>query len=121
MAFDALCLISELEYIGVAGSGDRTLDCADHQPIQKIVRPIRQGGQLIVSVPFGKRGETSLHRVYEMAQLQTLFSVFTWRRSADYQRVGSDWMPVNPEELSEVVSPLGMVNCVAVLDLVCPA
>lgn len=120
LLFDTICLISTLEHIGLGGYGDIKFDYADHQAIQKIIRLIKPGGQLIVSVPFGKRGQTWKYRIYDMDQLKVLFADFTWRRLAYFKRVGLDWLPALPEELAEVVSPLGKVSGVAILDLVLP-
>lgn len=118
LVFDTVFLISTLEHLGSGGYGDKVLDNADHLVIQKIIKIIKLNGQLIVSVPFGKRGQTPKHRIYDMAQLEVLFGDFTWRRSAYFKRVGYNWLPAFPEDLSEIVSPPGIVNGVAILDLV---
>jgi 2-polyprenyl-3-methyl-5-hydroxy-6-metoxy-1,4-benzoquinol methylase len=118
--FDTVCLISVLEHMGLGAYGDAKLDNADYQAIQRIIHLIKPGGQLIVSVPFGKRGQTWKYRIYDMAQLAALFKDFVWRRSAYFRQIGADWIPALAEDLSEVTSTLGMINGVAILDLMLP-
>jgi 2-polyprenyl-3-methyl-5-hydroxy-6-metoxy-1,4-benzoquinol methylase len=117
MLFDTVYLISTLEHFGLGGYGDTKATDADHQVIQRIIHFLKPGGQLIVSVPFGKRGQTSKHRIYDMAQLKALFPNFSWVRQAYFRRTELDWFPASADELADVVSPPGVVNGVAIVDL----
>jgi len=118
LRFDTVYLISVLEHIGLGGYGTVRCENADHHAIQRIIGLMRPGGQLVVSVPFGKRGQTPKHRVYDMNQLKDLFADFIWRRLAYFKRIEQDWLPSLPEDLAEVISPPGLVNGVAVLGLI---
>lgn len=118
LVFDTVCLISVMEHMGLGAYGDVRSDNADYEAVQKIRQLLKPGGQLIVSVPLGERGQNWKYRTYDMAQLKALFSGFAWRRSAYFKRIGSDWLPALAEDLFEVVSPLGTVNGIAILDLV---
>ncbi len=115
--FDTVCLISVLEHFGLGGYGDSESEHADYTAVRKIEELMKADGQLIVSVPFGKKGKTSKHRIYDMAQLEDLFSNFIWRHASYFKRIGPDWVPAQHEELEAIISPPGIVNGVAILDL----
>lgn len=120
LTFDAVFLISVFEHMGLGAYGDITSQDTEHQVLQKIRRLLKPGGQLVVSVPFGKRDQNWKYRTYDLQQLEALFAGFLWRQTSYFLRRDADWVPALLDDLRDVPSPLGTVNGVVVLDLVRP-
>ena len=115
--FDIILLISTLEHFGLGDYGDLVLPDADKNAVERISSWLAEGGQLLVSVPFGRAGVTKKHRIYDLKRLEYLFSGFKWIDQKYYKRVEGVWFPSSAEQLREVASPEIPVNGVAVLNL----
>jgi SAM-dependent methyltransferase len=115
--FDTILLISTLEHLGLGVYGDSVMPNADQEAIGRIAKWLSPRGRLLVSVPFGKAGSTTMHRVYDGEQLRNLFSAFKWSDSKYYRRISGHWMPSSAAELAGVESPGRPPNGVALLCL----
>ena len=115
--FDIVTAISVIEHFGIGSYGDVMIEDADRRAVKKIAKLLALHGQLLVSVPFGKRMTTSRYRVYDLGQLLVLFSGFQWLDAAYFQRVKGRWMPSTAEELAGISSPKPPVNGVLNLEL----
>jgi SAM-dependent methyltransferase len=115
--FDTVLLVSTLEHFGIGGYGDLQISDADHKAVERITDWLTPGGQLLVSVPFGRAAITPKHRIYDSSRLGQIFQPFTWVEAAYYRRVNGAWLPSTPEELSAVESPDLPINGVAILHL----
>lgn len=118
--FDIVTAISSIEHFGLGQYGDTAVDDGDRRAIERIKSLIKPQGQLILSVPFGRRGVTELHRVYDSEQLQELLADFTWVESRFFQRRDQDWIPCEVEDLKNVPSNAIPVRGVAILNLTYP-
>lgn len=117
MTFDSVLLVSVIEHFGLGVYGDLKFPEADREAVQRITPWIKDGGQLLVTVPFGKAGIIAKHRIYDMARLKSLFADFEWVDQLYCRRVDGDWAPCPAEELAQVESPDLPPNGVAMLHL----
>lgn len=115
--FETILLISVIEHFGLGGYGDLVVDDADMKAIQRITTWLQPGGQLLVSLPFGKPRITEKHRIYDMERLQLLFEQFVWIEQRFFQRVEGNWLPSSADILHDIDSPGLPVNGVAILHL----
>jgi SAM-dependent methyltransferase len=113
--FDTILLVSTIEHFGIGGYGDAKLNEADMEAIKKIAEWLAPGGQLLVSLPYGKAAITPKHRIYDQVRLARLFQSFEWVEQAYFQRIDGAWQPSDPVALQEVASPALPPNGVAVL------
>lgn len=73
MSFDAVTAISTLEHIGIDYyEGSQKSAGADHEAVAELSRVLKPGGLVVVTVPFGKRGQTSQQRVYDQRAVREL-------------------------------------------------
>ena len=118
--FDSVIFLSTLEHIGLGVYGEAAEQdtYADARAIERVREWLAPGGQLLVTLPYGKAGVTSKHRIYDEARLARVFPEAHFRRTRAhyYKRVGGNWMPASAGELHDVASPELPVNGVAVLD-----
>lgn len=75
--FDIITAVSTIEHIGLGRYGDVVDREGDVNAIREIKRILAKEGNLLITVPFGKRFSGSLHRVYDMDALSSLFVGFT--------------------------------------------
>lgn len=117
MTFDIIILVSALEHFGLGGYGDLVLPEADRRAVAQVSKWLRRGGQLLVTVPFGKPEVTKKHRIYDIGRLKYLFSDFKWVQQRFFERVEGAWVQSSAEKLKNVVSSTLPPNGVAILDL----
>lgn len=117
--FDSIVLISTIEHFGLGGYGDAVVEDPDRRAIERIARWLKPGGQMLVTTPFGKPGQTSKHRIYDHARLKRVFSddKFIWKDERYFQRADGSWIPSSEEKLRMVESRSYPVNGVVFLDL----
>lgn len=75
-SFDCVVALSTLEHIGLGWYGDRkgdTLDCVAVQQIYSLLKP---GGSFILTVPYGEKALTPVHRIYDKELLDKLIQGF---------------------------------------------
>lgn len=113
--FDTILLVSVIEHFGIGGYGDTKVEEADFAALNKITQWLAPGGHLLVSLPYGKAGITTKHRIYDQARLARLFQPFEWVAQAYFQRINNAWQPSTPTALEAVASPDLPPNGVAVL------
>ena len=116
-SFDIILLVSTLEHFGLGIYGDLALSEADKKAIERISNWLSEGGQLVVTVPFGKAEVTKKHRIYDLERLKYIFSNFKWIDQRYFRRVERSWLPSSAEQLREVASPELPSNGVAMLNL----
>jgi len=114
--FDTILLVSVIEHFGLGGYGDLVLADADRAAVERISPWLEDGGQLLVSLPFGAAAVTPKHRIYDRARLNRVFEGLEWKRQAWFWRKGEDWIPGRPEEIERIPSPGMPPNGVAILE-----
>lgn len=103
--FDAVVAVSAVEHTGLGAYGDARSGRADRRVVAEFGRLLRPGGRLLLTVPYGQRGETSWYRVYDRESLADLLSAFTVERIDYYAGVGRQaWAPVSAEEIARIDS-----------------
>lgn len=115
--YDIVCLVSVIEHFGLGGYGDLKGTNADLEAVTKIMEWLVPGGTLLVSLPYGKAGMTTKHRIYDAERLNHVFGAFVREREVYYQRVNEAWLPAAASALATVESPTLPPNGVAVLQL----
>ncbi len=105
--FDIVTAISTIEHIGLGRWGDPVWHAGDREAVSEMKRVLRSGGQLIASVPFGKRAVvvsrgTPLHRVYDFNGLMEIFQGLEVRRVSYFVKKRENWLPASLEEAGEV-------------------
>ncbi len=117
--FDSIILLSTIEHFGLGGYGDLVVEDPDTKAIERIAGWLNHGGQMLVTTPFGKPGQTSKHRIYNRARLKRVFpdDKFIWKDERYFQRIHGDWMPSSEEKLRQIESRSYPVNGVIFLDL----
>ena len=120
-SYDTIFLVSVIEHFGLGGYGDLVLPDADRQAVQRISQWLAEGGQLLVSVPFGRSGVTPKHRVYDSARLEHVFGDLEWKRQAYFWRKDEHWIPGRARDIERIPSPDMPPNGVAILEFGLPS
>jgi len=75
-SFDCVIALSTLEHIGLGWYGDETGENLDCEAVKQIHLLLKSGGSFILTVPYGKKALTPLHRIYDQESLQRLVQDF---------------------------------------------
>ena len=103
--FDAVVAVSAVEHTGLGAYGEPRANQADRRIIAEFHRVLRPGGRLLLTVPYGRRGETSWYRVYDRGSLEELLSPLSIARIDYYAGIGrTAWSPVSSEEIARIDS-----------------
>ncbi len=101
--FDAVYAVSTLEHLGLSGRyGISKYDPeGDAKAVREIRRILRDGGRLLVTLPYGKeKRQTTLNRVYNRDSLVELFSDWEIQDKVIYSQDSEGiWVPVVEEEV----------------------
>ncbi|WP_427161644.1 DUF268 domain-containing protein [Aliinostoc sp. HNIBRCY26] len=76
-SFDCVIALSTLEHIGLGWYGDEQGESYDIEAVKQINLLLKPEGKFILTVPYGKKAITPVHRIYDKASLQTLIQDFT--------------------------------------------
>ena len=106
--FDAVVAISAIEHTGLAAYGEAPRGRADHRIVAEFRRVLREDGRLLLTVPYGRMGQTSWYRVYDRDSLGALLDTFAVTKIDYYSGVGRKaWHPVTEEEAARIDSVTG--------------
>ncbi|WP_322694468.1 class I SAM-dependent methyltransferase [Nostoc sp. DedSLP03] len=75
-SFDCVVALSTLEHIGLGWYGDKTEENYDLKAVQQISLLLKPEGSFILTVPYGKKALTPVHRIYNQESLQKLIQDF---------------------------------------------
>ena len=75
-SFDCVIALSTLEHIGLGWYGDETGESYDVKAVQEISLLLKPEGCFILTVPYGKKALTPVHRIYNQESLQKLIQDF---------------------------------------------
>lgn len=115
---DGAILISVLEHMGLGSYGDAR-GVGDDEFLRSVVRLVRPGGRVWVTVPFGRAADCGWYRVYDSQRLQTLLSGFTVEETLFGRRIDPLAWELCPEAaLATVASDRSPMNGVALITLV---
>nr|WP_322683878.1 DUF268 domain-containing protein [Nostoc sp. DedQUE07] len=75
-SFDCVVALSTLEHIGLGWYGDKKEENYDLKAVQQISLLLKPEGSFILTVPYGKKALTPVHRIYNQESLQKLIQDF---------------------------------------------
>jgi ubiquinone/menaquinone biosynthesis C-methylase UbiE len=104
-SFDAIIAVSALEHVGLNVYGNNNFEEGDYKVINEFYRILKKGGQLIITLPFGKRGETFWYKVYDDESLRQLLKNYKIEKIEYF--IGKNrkyWKPVAKDEILKVDS-----------------
>lgn len=107
-SFDAAIAISTVEHCGLGTYGGRERVEGDAAVVKRIHELVKDGGRFLMTVPFGRSGQTAGlagYRVYDRSALARLVADFEIIKAEYY--CGTDrrhWLPVDEDALSEIDS-----------------
>lgn len=116
-SFDAVTAVSTIEHVGIAAYGESApVPDGDRTALEEAARVLRLGGQLLLTVPFGRERVTEKHRIYTYDALQQrrppgLFSV----SEQFFVREPGGWVPASHDQAALLDSPSLPCNAVAFL------
>ncbi len=114
----AVIAVSTLEHIGLNSYEKESRMTSDHAVVQKVRNVLKPGGQFLMTVPYGAKGQTDWYRVYDRLSLTTLLRDFDLVRIEYYRRTGtSTWEETTEQCAAGVESPVE-TNCVALVSAV---
>lgn len=109
-SFDAVTCISTIEHIGIGFYGDTKRETSsDAMVIKEVQRILRQGGTLVLTVPYGLRHQNEQQRVYDYGAITELLNEFNILTQKYYLNTPlknntNMWRPVEKTEASKVDS-----------------
>lgn len=104
-SFDVALVISAVEHAGLAAYGEEGFGSGDVQVMERVWHALRPGGRVILTVPFGRAGQTSWYRVYDREGLGRLLGGFEVAVAEYYEGVGrTAWTPSTAERLETIDS-----------------
>ncbi|NJM87868.1 MAG: DUF268 domain-containing protein [Hydrococcus sp. RU_2_2] len=75
-SFDCAIALSTLEHIGLGWYGDKTGAMLDCEAVRQIYSLLKLDGSFILTVPYGKKAITPIHRIYNRETLSHLLEGF---------------------------------------------
>jgi ubiquinone/menaquinone biosynthesis C-methylase UbiE len=75
-SFDVAVSLSTIEHIGLDWYAPINAESTDHGAMAELLRVLKPGGRLLLTVPFGRPVTTRVHRVYDSARLDALLQPF---------------------------------------------
>ena len=75
-SFDCVIALSTLEHIGLGWYGDESGETLDIEAVKQIHSLLKPEGSFILTVPYGKKACTPVHRIYDKTSLQKLIQDF---------------------------------------------
>lgn len=75
-SFDCVIALSTLEHIGLGWYGDEVAENYDVEAVKEINGLLKSEGYFILTVPYGKKALTPVHRIYDQKSLQRLIDGF---------------------------------------------
>ncbi|BAZ86319.1 class I SAM-dependent methyltransferase [Dolichospermum compactum] len=76
-SFDCVIALSTLEHIGLGWYGDEKGNSYDMEAVKQINLLLKPAGIFILTVPYGRKAVTPVHRIYDQESLQKLTQDFT--------------------------------------------
>ena len=112
--FDVVIAVSTVEHVGLGRYGDPIDVEGDRNAIKEVKRVMTSDGILLITVPFGKRFTTSLHRVYDEETLLLLLEGFDIQSIEYFLSTNRLWVRASKEQVKEVDSSVkeGAIACV---------
>jgi SAM-dependent methyltransferase len=75
-SFDCVIALSTIEHIGLGWYGDETGETLDCEAVRQIYTLLKSDGSFILTVPYGKKAITPIHKIYDQKTLNKLLEGF---------------------------------------------
>ena len=109
--FDCVICISTIEHIGLPAYNIKSFDDGDKKAINKIFYILKKGGQLLLTVPYGKNIIDKFERNYNYRTLNELLKDFKINEFKIYEKVKNDWvLSKDPSNESEKVACVACIK-----------
>jgi SAM-dependent methyltransferase len=112
--FGAVLAISVIEHIGIGHYGDPLAEMGDCAVVNEIVRVLRPGGRVLITVPFGRAMTDDFQRVYDPQRLRKLLAPIEVVKVEHARSRGGLWIPC-PEAEAASVDWKGAARAVALV------
>jgi 2-polyprenyl-3-methyl-5-hydroxy-6-metoxy-1,4-benzoquinol methylase len=98
-SFDCVVALSTLEHIGLGWYGDEIGEMLDCEAVRQIHSLLKPDGSFILTVPYGKKAITPIHRIYDRETLNNLLKGFNITKAVYGIRLDDfTWTITNNEE-----------------------
>jgi SAM-dependent methyltransferase len=114
-AFDVVVSLSTIEHVGLGWYTQEEQGSSDQRVIAESVRVLRPGGRFLLTVPFGRRGVTPVHRIYDPETLTDLLRPFRVLERAYGVRAGEAWTYTTDEKAASEADSKDRVSAVALV------
>jgi SAM-dependent methyltransferase len=101
--FDTVICLSTLEHVGLGFYGDTRHERGDLAAIRELSRVLKPGGKLILTTPYGRRGE-GWQRVYDSAGIAELLAGLRIEKARYCVQAGDVWQETDERSLREIDS-----------------
>jgi SAM-dependent methyltransferase len=91
-SFDVVVSLSTVEHVGLNWYSPQQRGTTDHDVIRQAHRLLRPGGRFLLTVPFGRRAVTPVHRIYDEELLDALLRPFRRIETCFAVRDGDAWL-----------------------------
>jgi hypothetical protein len=102
--FDIVTAVSTIEHIGLGRYGDAVDPEGDRNAMREIKRIMTGNATLLITVPFGKRYTSSLHRVYDKSALFSLLEGFKIQNLEFFMKTNRLWTKATDTQVRDVDS-----------------
>jgi len=110
--FDVVLMISTIEHVGMSRYGDDIDKEGDKKAVAEVKRILKNDGELLLTVPWGKHEVWRNQRIYDEEDLNNLLSDLRIVNMDFYQKGREGWKPVEKEDL-EALQTGGQIDGVA--------
>jgi SAM-dependent methyltransferase len=110
--FDIVVSLSTIEHIGLGRYNDRKDAKGDIKTMKEIYRVIKPGGQVLITLPFGKPVDTDWYRVYNTERVRELLVGFKINKEYFFRDKNGNWMPTTIEDVENIdssIKPMAIV------------
>lgn len=115
--FDTAIALSTMEHIGLGLYGEPVDPHGDRKAAIEVLKVVKPGGRLLLTVPFGRLATTSGHCVYDATRLRVLLAGFQIQEFLHDILDGLGcWSPAKVEK-AELIDSISVVRSIALLAL----
>jgi len=120
--FDVVVAVSTIEHVGLGRYNDPIDTEGDKNVMKEIKRIMSRNGLLLITVPFGKKAVTLLHRVYDENTLLSLLKGFDIQSIEYFIRMNRLWINATKEQVRDVDSSMKerAIACVKTINMLDP-
>jgi len=110
--FDIVVSLSTIEHIGLGRYNDKSNVKGDIDAIKEIYRITKLGGQILITLPFGKPVDTDWYRVYDIERIRKLLTGFKINKKYVFRDKNGSWIPAfakDTEDIDSSKKPMAVV------------